>query len=174
MEDVSGKLFRERRGAAMWPFCQSFWHTALLGSQLQRYEIPHQFLFSARACYNDKNTKEIAIDSNTMGENQHSDVIFATKLICGADNFHAPCLFTDNFTWQKIHVSRNLFLTRYGENKKWELFLVIDDERIKDQLRSGQAHAHDYGELIRSGEGELLSTEDKTWINTNYPGHTCF
>ena len=134
------------------------------------YEIPHQFFFSAQACYNDKNTREIAI-GRRMDENQHSDVIIATMLNCGADNFHAPCLLADNFTWQKWHMSRNLFLYK---NQEWKLFLVIDDERIIDKLRSGQLHARDYGELIRSGEGERPSDEDKIWINTNYPGHNCF
>ena len=89
-----------------------------------------------------------------MDENQHSNVIVATKLNCGADNFHAPCLLADNFTWQKWHMSRNLFLTRYTKNQEWKLFLVIDDERIIDKERP--------------------SDEDKIWINTNYPGHNCF
>ena len=143
-----------------------------LAVSCRAHEIPYQLHFSARACCNDKNTKELAISSGVeIDENQHSDVEIATKLTCGAENFSTPCLLSKNFTWEKKRISKRLLICHDSQIQRWYVFLLIDDDSVRNQIKSGQLEPSDYGQLMRSGEGTSPSAEDKEWINKNYPGH---
>lgn len=135
----------------------------------QSYEIPSSLFFVARGYYNDKNTGKLFVRvPYHVAANQNIRYCNNFTMICTAANLDSECLLPLDYNCQKKRIAERLML-QYNLSE-WHFFLMVDDDEIHHQIRVEKANLAEFGEIVKSGEGEIPE-EVKKWIDNMYPGN---
>ena len=97
----------------------------------QSNEVPHQLVYSIRACNNDKNKGTFFIQLRTIKvseqNTQHVQIVNSTNLSCKNKSIDDPCTLNPGYTWHKDGIRSRLYLVRGkdGGHPAWHYILVV-------------------------------------------------
>ena len=149
-----------------------------LFTSCQSNEVPHQLVYSIRACNNDKNkgTFFVYVRPIVVSEahTQHVQLVNSTKLCCENKSIDEPCTLNPGYTWHKDDIRNRTFLVRgkKGDRPVWHYVQVVDDQdtidKFREKVASGHVNVADYGQVLKPGWGEDPPNDIKEWMTKNY------
>ena len=144
-------------------------------------EVPYRLLYSIRANTNDKNTGTLGVKENgwEVAQGQHFQYMYVATIECENKSIDDPCLLGPGDTWRKILLRDRIFLLRGTDNGRpvWHYVLLVDDDetisKFRELIQGPNAGRHtvdisNYGQVLKSGEGNEPPNDVKDWIQKNY------
>ena len=144
----------------------------------QSNEVPHQLVYSIRACGNDKNkgTFFVYVRPIVVSEEntQHVQVVNSTYLRCKNKSIDEQCTLNPGYTWHKYDIRNRVHLVRGkdGDRPAWHYVLIVDDQdtidKFLEKVASGHVDVADYGQVLKSGWGQDPPNDVSQGMLNNY------
>ena len=135
-----------------------------LFASCQSNQVPHQLVYSIRACKNDKNRGTFFVHVGTTvvneGHTQHVQLMDSTHLSCENKSIDEICTLNSGYTWHKDDIRNRTFLVRGKVDGRpaWHYVKVLDDQdtidKFLEKVASGNLDVADYGQVLKSGWGK--------------------
>ena len=138
-------------------------------------EIPTDFVFAVHTFVNDKNTKDIfpsiRFRNAEAGKGQHPSGVDFNTVRCN-NKIDEPCTMAPGSTWQRWSAGTRVIPVRIPDNiqPKWAYILMVDDDDTICSVTEGKITGNivNYGQVLKSGWGQVPPSEVKEWIEKNY------